>query len=200
MIKAGVWTIRSETHTLNSIGIRRNYLSGWSQSLYLFIKIVIKQTAVIIKARNSYQLHAKFYQTTFSRLAPYTPEIIGEHQLALLCKRSTRLLIKYSVFVKYSKTNTNTVSKSLSYSKDSKKPMIRLEGTYFFLTLPSTVCVEGHCCTWTHSMTHTLSRTPLDEWSARRRDLYPATHNTHKRQTSMPPAGFEPEIPANERP
>src|SRR5215470_11060971 len=33
-----------------------------------------------------------------------------------------------------------------------------------------------------------------------RRDLYLITHNTHKRQTSMPPAGFEPAIPASEGP
>jgi hypothetical protein len=33
----------------------------------------------------------------------------------------------------------------------------------------------------------TVGSTPLDEWSARRRDLYLATHNSHKRQTSMPP-------------
>ena len=46
----------------------------------------------------------------------------------------------------------------------------------------------------------TLGRTPLDEWSARRRDLCLTTHNTHKRQTSMPPAGFEPAIPASEWP
>ena len=46
----------------------------------------------------------------------------------------------------------------------------------------------------------TLGRTPLDEWSARHRDLYLTTQNTHKRQTSMPPAGFEPAIPASERP
>jgi hypothetical protein len=32
----------------------------------------------------------------------------------------------------------------------------------------------------------TVSRTPLDEWSARHRDLYLTTHNTHNRQTSMP--------------
>jgi len=32
-----------------------------------------------------------------------------------------------------------------------------------------------------------VGRTPLDEWSARRRDLYLTTHNTHNRQTSMPP-------------
>ena len=43
-----------------------------------------------------------------------------------------------------------------------------------------------------------VGRTPLYEWSARRRDLYLTTHNTHKRQTSMPPAGFEPTIPASE--
>jgi hypothetical protein len=36
----------------------------------------------------------------------------------------------------------------------------------------------------------TLGRTPLDEGPARRRDLYLTTHNIHKRQTSMPPAGF----------
>jgi hypothetical protein len=46
----------------------------------------------------------------------------------------------------------------------------------------------------------TVGRTPLDEWSARRTDLYLTTHNTHKRQTSMPYAGFEPTIPVSKRP
>jgi len=45
-----------------------------------------------------------------------------------------------------------------------------------------------------------FGRTSLDEWSARRRDLYLTTHNTHNRQTSMPPVGFEPTISAGERP
>jgi len=32
--------------------------------------------------------------------------------------------------------------------------------------------------------THTtVDRTPLDEWSARRRDLFLTTHNIHKRQS-----------------
>jgi len=35
----------------------------------------------------------------------------------------------------------------------------------------------------------TVGRTPLDEWSARRRDLYLTTHDTHNRQISMPPVG-----------
>jgi len=46
----------------------------------------------------------------------------------------------------------------------------------------------------------TVDKTPLDKWSARRRDLYLTTHNTHNRQTSMPQVGFEPTISAGERP
>ena len=46
----------------------------------------------------------------------------------------------------------------------------------------------------------TVSRTPLDERSARRRVLYLTTRNTHNRQTSMAPVGFEPAISAGERP
>jgi len=39
----------------------------------------------------------------------------------------------------------------------------------------------------THARAPTLDRTSLDEGSALRRDLYLTTHNTHNRQTSMPP-------------
>ena len=46
----------------------------------------------------------------------------------------------------------------------------------------------------------TVGRTSLDEWSARRRDLNLTTHDTHNRQISMPPVGFEPKISAGERP
>jgi hypothetical protein len=42
----------------------------------------------------------------------------------------------------------------------------------------------------------TIRRAPLDEWSARRRDLYLTTHNTHKRQTSMPPGGIRTRNPS----
>jgi hypothetical protein len=41
-----------------------------------------------------------------------------------------------------------------------------------------------------HTRSTTVRRTSLDEWSARRRDLYLTTHNTHNRQTSMLPVGF----------
>jgi hypothetical protein len=52
----------------------------------------------------------------------------------------------------------------------------------------------------THLRHTTVGRSPLDEGPARRRDLYLTTHNTHKRQTSMPLVGFEPTILVSERP
>ena len=42
----------------------------------------------------------------------------------------------------------------------------------------------------------TVGRTPLDEQLAHRRDLCLTTHDTHNRQISMPPVGFEPKISA----
>jgi len=41
-----------------------------------------------------------------------------------------------------------------------------------------------------HTFRHTqLNRTPLDEWSSRRRQLYWTTHSIHKRQTSLHASG-----------
>jgi len=72
------------------------------------------------------------------------------------------------------------------------------------------VDVESYCGTWsqwhthTHTHTHTPTHTtlvinPLDERSARCR-IYLKTHNTHNRQTSMHPAGFQPAVPPSKRP
>ena len=46
---------------------------------------------------------------------------------------------------------------------------------------------------------NTVGKTPLGEWSARGRDLYLTTQNTHKTKTSMPAAGFKPTITGGER-
>jgi hypothetical protein len=52
-----------------------------------------------------------------------------------------------------------------------------------------------------HTQTHTtVGRTPLDERSARRRDLYLTTQTLYQRQTSNPPVGFESTIAASARP
>jgi hypothetical protein len=76
---------------------------------------------------------------------------------------------------------------------------------------PSTIFSSGvaapigpgplHYRHFTITLRHTtLGRTPLEEWSARRREPSLTTHNNHKRQTSMRLAGFELIIPASERP
>jgi hypothetical protein len=72
--------------------------------------------------------------------------------------------------------------------------------SFFIWPLLRTQCgCRGFCYTWSHSVTHRLNRTPLDEGSAPRRDLYLTTHDNYERQISMPTAGFEPAIPADER-
>jgi len=56
---------------------------------------------------------------------------------------------------------------------------------------------------WLYTITlrhTTIGRNPLEEWSALRRDLYLAGHNSHNRRTSVPSAGFEPTNPTSERP
>jgi len=77
--------------------------------------------------------------------------------------------------------------------------------TYTLLSFRCTRAPIGsgppHCRGFTVTLRHTtLGNIPLDEWSARRRDLYLKTHNTQKRQTSVHLAGFEPAIPTSERP
>ena len=59
-----------------------------------------------------------------------------------------------------------------------------------------------HC--WGFEITHTnrhtaIGRTPLDEGSTRRRQIYLTTHNIHKRQASMTQAVFEPVLSPSER-
>ena len=54
----------------------------------------------------------------------------------------------------------------------------------------------GFTITFKHNA---LGRIPVDEWSARRTELYLTTHNTHNRQTTMRSAGFELTIPGSER-
>ena len=87
---------------------------------------------------------------------------------------------------------------------ERKSPVeVLLAHVYFFFTLAQQPYWAKSSLSRMNDHTQrrtTVGRTPLDEWSAPRRDLYLTTHNTHNRQTSMPPAGFEPTISAGERP
>jgi hypothetical protein len=61
LIQAGMETLRSEVHKL----IKLIWNKEESQSWYLFTKMVIKVTVVIIEAYHCCQLNTKFYQTFF---------------------------------------------------------------------------------------------------------------------------------------
>jgi len=64
LIKAGDRTVHSEIHNLiNSVLNKEELSEEWSRSLYIFIRMVIKQTVVIIEAYHFCQLHTKFYPT-----------------------------------------------------------------------------------------------------------------------------------------
>jgi len=72
---------------------------------------------------------------------------------------------------------------------------------YFGSTAPQWVMASSFLSFLDHTQWRTtVGRTPLDEWSTLRRDLYLTTHNTHNRQTSIPSVGFEPTISVGERP
>jgi hypothetical protein len=79
-------------------------------------------------------------------------------------------------------------------------PMLTLcNYTFFFLwpCVPTRVIASSFLRFLDHTQRRTtVGRIPLDEWSARRKDLYLTTHNIHNRQTSMPPVEFEPTISA----
>ena len=65
---------------------------------------------------------------------------------------------------------------------------------------PALSRMHDHTHTHTRCDNSTFGRTTLDKWSAQRRDLYLTTHNTHNRQTSVPPVGFKFTIPASQWP
>jgi hypothetical protein len=81
-----------------------------------------------------------------------------------------------------------------------KQNLLHMPVTPFFLSLdlclPTHCRCRGYCCPWSHSMTYTYLVGLL--WTRDRLVLETSTwqHNNYKRQTSIPPAGFEPAIPA----
>ena len=77
--------------------------------------------------------------------------------------------------------------------------LLELLGAHHFLHV-SRIRVKSLTLRLLMSYMYIYIYTFLDEWSARRKDLYLTSHNTHNRQISVPPVGFEPTISAGERP
>jgi hypothetical protein len=121
-------------------------------------------------------------------------------------------------------SQTNPPNDTVSHPKKPEpsatpltEPQISHNSRLFFVVIPSFVFITviffpiaqqplrglglPQYRSFTITLRHTtLRRTPLDEWSARRSNFYLTTHNTQRKQISMPLGGFEPTIPASERP
>ena len=111
-------------------------------------------------------------------------------------------LTKYFLRIVFSESTNKLCPLRFIFPKIILLPVIQMHvKLYFFLhgtTAPSgPPHFRGFAITLGHT---TLGRAPLDEWSARHRSLYLTTHNTRRRQISTFLAGFEPKIPASERP
>jgi hypothetical protein len=75
------------------------------------------------------------------------------------------------------------------------------KNVFFPGSISSSVPRPSHCRGITITLRHTtLRKTPLDEWSDRRRDLYLTTQNPHMLKNTMPPAGFKSIFPASQLP
>ena len=88
------------------------------------------------------------------------------------------------------------------YTTRHRISLYQFNAGMFCLSLETRALQWARASSFTRFLDHTErptthGRTPLDEWSAQRRDLYLSTHN---RQTVMPPVRFEPTISAGEWP
>ena len=90
-------------------------------------------------------------------------------------------------------SNIDSSFSELTHNSLPKEHLLTWKFTNFLLSFCSTYSL------WVGRVNAVSDHTRWDP-SARRRDLYLTTHNTHNRHTSMPPVGFEPTIPASEWP
>jgi hypothetical protein len=110
--------------------------------------------------------------------------------IAVLCHSFTYF---FGVLSIYYKENNHT--RKINYSN--------LRYYFFFRRAQQPIVGQGFLtveASRSHSFRHTtLGRAPLDEWSARRRDLWQHTTLIRDRHPCLL-AGFEPTIPSRERP
>jgi hypothetical protein len=111
--------------------------------------------------------------------------------------------VPYSDVLNYCNSGVKYVVKiTFSFYNSFYKEYNFSKATHFYLSWrnsPTRTKAASFLRFLDHTQLHTtVVMTPLDEGSARRRDLYLPVHNSHKRHASMPPAGFEPSTPVSD--
>jgi hypothetical protein len=110
---------------------------------------------------------------------------------------------------KWAATDTHTLDRAanvignsvLRWTIKSGKKLLSFPLDVFFVPRHCWCLVRGGGGSPDNTQCHTpFRRSPLDEGSDRRRDLYLTTHNNPRMQAPMPPAVFETTISARQRP
>ena len=156
-----------------------------------------------------YHYHHSFYNKyLFSFFFVTLFGLLGTEEVAL-CISETSATISLPKF--------HAISWNFNIHQQYRRTLVwtyhRIKSVFLKIVGPAIIFLGGGRCdpTWVMAFSFlrfldhtqrrsTVGRTPLDKWSARRRDLYLTTHITHNRQTSMPPVGFETTISAGEGP
>jgi hypothetical protein len=127
------------------------------------------------------------------------PEFSCNYVISLFPCRQTSLLEKQiGIYITY---RINNNFEFMQLKKTDTQGLILWHTFFLWGCHPTRVMTYSFTRFIDHTHLRTKGgRTPLDEWSARRRDLYLTTHNTHNRITSIPRARFEPTISTGERP
>jgi hypothetical protein len=115
----------------------------------------------------------------------------------------TNVIKSSSYYFRKIQLNWNSLCPSLPSLPPSDQYLLELHDPHFFFWCNSPHWARGFSFTsfLDHTQRHTtVGKTPLDYWPARRTEFYLTTHNTHHRQTSMHPVGFESTISASEQP
>jgi hypothetical protein len=199
----GCWYFLSPTRKETSYSDRRFW---FSYTLFIIIIGAPLYLLYLSGARNQdcsdFELSPGFRWTAFDLLGRYSALV------PIRCPKTSVTLPTYGAWrPRLSKASTQICIASFICVLSSE--ILGLTSCPWYVNL--FVCFWHNSPHWakdfsfTRFIDHTQRRTtvgsiPLDEWSARRRDLYLTTHNTHNRYTSMPPVGFEPTISAGVRP
>jgi hypothetical protein len=125
---------------------------------------------------------------------------ILNHDMPLIIHLRYKLLNFTVIPLEFQLANIKILTRNATVHRTEKEYFCICNSFFFWCCDPTRARASSFLTFLDHTQRHTkFGGTPLDEWSTRRGDVCLTTHNTNMRETSMPPAEFEPTISADLR-